>query len=142
MISTAAPFCGTPELQQAITAMSDSKQVAPGQHLFHQGDAPAGVYLIERGSVQLALGDDEGHVLSVRRAIEGSVLGLPGVMTGNGYSLTAVVLEPAVVRFVERDRFLQLLRKSPEICLQVVEILALEVGEMRRGVNLTARHPN
>jgi CRP-like cAMP-binding protein len=136
LINTASPFCATPELQHALVALSEPQEVASEQYLFHQGDAPAGVYLVERGSVRLTLGDEDGNLLSDRRAIEGSVLGLPSSMTGNGYSLSAQALESTMVRFVERSRFLDLLRKNPEICLQVVEILALEVGEMRRGADI------
>lgn len=54
-------------------------------------------------------------------------------MTGNEYSLTAEILETADITVVDRNLALEILRKNPDLCFEVVEILAQEVAYMRQS---------
>lgn len=130
MTISSGPFGASEALCEALASAGKSEQFEKGVVLFRQGEQVRGVYVVKTGRVQLSL-VDRGAV-SGRIAGAGSVLGLPATMTGNVYSLTAQALEPAVVLFVTRQDVLGLLRRYPEFCFEVVEILAQEVGHMRR----------
>jgi CRP-like cAMP-binding protein len=113
-----------------LTSVGRAEKTEKGTILFRQGEPVRGLYVVTSGSVRLSL--VEQGAVSDRHAGPSSVLGLPATMTGNAYSLTAQVLEPSQVFFVERDKVLGLLREQPHFCFEVVEILAHEVGHMRR----------
>jgi CRP/FNR family transcriptional regulator, cyclic AMP receptor protein len=124
------PFGASEALCEALAAAGKAQTVEPGTLLFRQGEHGRGVYLVQSGKIRLSL--VEKGTASTRLAGPASVLGLPATMTGNNYSLTAEALEPSEVLFIERDEVLALLRRNPEFCFEVVEILAHEVGHMRR----------
>jgi CRP-like cAMP-binding protein len=54
------------------------------------------------------------------------------------YSLTAEIVEPLTYVFVACDTVKEFLRTQPELCFQVVEILAREVREMRHATGEAA----
>lgn len=130
MTITSGPFGASEALCEAFASSGKSESFEKGSTVFRQGEEVRGVYLVKSGRVRLSLVDR--GVVSDRFAGPGSVLGLPATMTGNTYSLTAQALEPCAVLFVPRDTVLSLLRHRPEFCFEVVEILAQEVGHMRR----------
>jgi CRP-like cAMP-binding protein len=127
---SSGPFGASEALCAALAAAGKSENVEKGAVLFRQGEEVRGVYVVKSGRVRLSL-VDRGAV-SDRYAGPGSALGLPATMTGNYYSLTAQTLEATEVVFVTRDSVLSLLHRYPEFCFEVVEILAHEVGHMRR----------
>jgi len=54
------------------------------------------------------------------------------------YSLTAQVVEPLTYVFVRCEVVKEFLRTRPDLCFQVVEILAREVREMRHATSEVA----
>ena len=70
--------------------------------------------------------------MDYRRTVgAGSVLGLPATMCTKPYSLNAAINEPTRYAFVPSGVVKEFLRTRPELCFEVVEILAREVREMR-----------
>lgn len=130
MITSSGPFGASEALCNALASAGNPENIAKGTVLFRQGEPVKGVYVVVRGKIRLSLVEREA--VSDRMAGPGSVLGLPATMTGNTYSLSAQVLEASELLFVERDVVLGLLRRCPEFCFEVVEILAHEVSHMRR----------
>jgi CRP-like cAMP-binding protein len=68
----------------------------------------------------------------------GSVLGLPATMCTKPYSLNAEITEPTRYAFVPSGLVKEFLRTRPELCFEVVEILAREVREMRNATGEVA----
>lgn len=133
MTNMLAPFAASVELCTALSEFATTETIEAGQILFRQGEDVKGVYLVTSGTFKVSVAELGGTPGSDRIAESGSVLGLPATMTGNPYSLTAEAVTTAHVGFVERDRVLSLLRRRPELCFEVVEILAHEVRHMRCG---------
>jgi CRP-like cAMP-binding protein len=129
-------FGATSALSEALQALGVSETGHAGTHLFRSGDQARGVFLVEEGSVTLTL-DDRG--ITYRRTVgPGSVLGLPATMCMKPYSLTAEINEPSRYVFVECETVKEFLRTRPDLCFQVVEILAREVREMRHATGEAA----
>ena len=120
------------EVRELLAQMGSPMQVQAGNWVFHRGDTVRGVFLVQSGQVELSPGGALDPSLARRLAGPGSLLGLPATMTGHAYSLSARALEDALLYFVERDRFLALVKESPQACLEVVDILAREVRDARR----------
>ena len=64
----------------------------------------------------------------------GSLLGLPGIVANEPYTLTAMARKDSVIRFVTRDDFEDVIRTEPALQLPVLQLLAAEVRSARRAL--------
>lgn len=103
----------------------------PGSFLFQEGDLPAGVYLVETGTVELYLPDLQDDRKLGRTAGPGSVLGLPACVSDKPYSLTAEVTSTASIGFVSQKELQSCLRDNPMICFQILQVIAKELRRIR-----------
>ncbi len=101
--------------------------------IFHQGDAPAGVYILRKGAVRMTVSAGDSEVL-MRVAQPGSVLGLPGVLSNKPYSLTALTTQPCELGFVKAEDLTRLIRENPALGLQVLQLLSEEVRAARGAI--------
>jgi CRP-like cAMP-binding protein len=102
-----------------------------GRILFSQGDAPVGLYLVERGEVALVMTSATGLVATCFHSGPGSVLGLPAVVADLPYSLTAIADKGSEIRFVAGSDFEELMRAELELYVYVLQVLAAEVRSAR-----------
>jgi CRP-like cAMP-binding protein len=102
--------------------------------LFKQGDPANWLYIFCGGDVTLTMESPEGHVVMSIPAIEGSLLGLPGVIGNVGYSLSAVAGSGAKVSFVSREEFGRLMLTDPSISVGILRVLAAEVRTARMAM--------
>jgi CRP-like cAMP-binding protein len=109
-----------------------------GTVLFQHGDPGIGVYLIRRGTVSLAL-DVANPAFPPRLCGPGAVVGLPAAVAGGRYSLTAEVLKDAELAFVSRDGLMRCLAQSPQLCLEVMQLLSGEIAGTRAALKERAR---
>ncbi len=123
--------------QQLIQALEDrSTAISCGEErvLFRQGEAPVGLYLVHKGEVTLTMDSRRGcSVLSIQAAA-GSLLGLPGLIGNEPYTLTATARDGAQLSFVSRDSFLALMQSDPLLSLKVLQVLAAEVRSARNAI--------
>jgi CRP-like cAMP-binding protein len=125
------PFHASPDLITALKLIGEEQQHKAGSLLFAEGDAPNGVFLIVSGSVSLSLSDSDRKKCFSRVAGPDCVLGLPSTITNQPYSLTAKVLEDALVRFVRNTTLQECLGTNPALCLDVLNVLAEEIRRIR-----------
>ena len=85
-----------------------------------------GVYIVRRGWTLLTSGTNGETVLSVE-AGPGSLLGVPGVIGGKVYSLTAEVIGNAEIGLISGEDFVQLMQAEPLLSFEVLKVLAEEV---------------
>jgi CRP/FNR family transcriptional regulator, cyclic AMP receptor protein len=109
---------------EGLDAISSSATYPKGAILFVEGQDPHGVFVICNGRVKLSANSTDGKSLILRIADPGEVIGLPGTISGNPYTLTAETLEPIQANFVPRDAFLKFLREHGDAALRVAEILS------------------
>lgn len=74
--------------------------------------------------------DGGAQVASVRMA-PGSILGLPALVGGKPYSMTAVAKSGATVGFLTRDDFSALMFAEPLLAFMILQVLAAEVRSTR-----------
>jgi CRP-like cAMP-binding protein len=72
-------------------------------------------------------------VLSVA-AKDGSLLGLPGLISNQPYSLTAVARAGARVSFLGRSEFTTLMESNPPLAFKILQVLAAEVRSARNAL--------
>ena len=123
-------FIVSTDLRDRLEALSSSVHKPKGRTLFRRGDKPFGIFLIEGGKVALSLDPANGNC-PTRTLGPGCVIGVPGTLMGDAYSLTARTVEDCVLSFVPRETLLDFLRRNPQYCFQLVEMLSKEISEMR-----------
>ena len=72
-----------------------------------------GIFILHEGVVTLSMMSQDGHSLLAAQARPGSILGLPGVISNQPYTLTATAGPGAQVSFVSRDDLTALMHADP-----------------------------
>jgi CRP-like cAMP-binding protein len=119
------------KLLLALQKRSQPISCAEDRFLFSQGEEPIGLFILESGEAVLVMHGDSGNVVMCLHANAGSLLGLPGVIGNEPYSMTAMVRKGSEVGFVTRSDFEELLRAEPPLYPKVLQVLAAEVRAAR-----------
>jgi CRP-like cAMP-binding protein len=127
-------FVADPELIQALEQRSTTISCGGDRVLFTQGDTPAGLYIVNQGETTLTMTSPRGEQLVSVEAPAGSLLGLPGLISDQPYTLTAVARKNARLSYISRDDFTGLMRSDPLLALKILQVLAAEVRSARRAL--------
>jgi CRP/FNR family transcriptional regulator, anaerobic regulatory protein len=130
----AAAFVADPNLVEALRSHSTPVVCDEDRVLFNQGDAPEGLYIFHKGGVRLVMRSHRGGELMNIPAIEGSLLGLPGLISGAPYSLSAIAQKGAEVSVVSRGQFAEVMLSAPTIAVGILRVLAAEVRTARMAI--------
>ncbi len=127
-------FVADPELIQALEDHSPRIACGGDRVLFQQGDAPQGLYLLHKGVATLTMTSPAGDEVMRVQATPGSLLGLPGLIGNEPYSLTAIARKDAELCYITRDEFTNLMQSNPQLSLKVLRVLAAEVRSARQAI--------
>jgi CRP-like cAMP-binding protein len=130
-----SPFIADPDLILALEMRSTAISCSGDRVLFHQGDRPEGLYILNRGQIALSMTAANGKQVMSIEAPAGSLLGLPGLISGEAYTLTAIARDGARLSFVSREEFNAVMQSSPMLGLKILEVLAAEVRSARRALS-------
>jgi len=124
-------FVADQELIKALENRSTPIDCGEDRILFRQGESPAGLYILHEGTVTLTMESLAREVVMQGTASAGSLLGLPGLIGNEPYSLTARALKGSRLSFVKRDDFSSLMLTDPAMSVRVLRVLAAEVRTAR-----------
>jgi CRP-like cAMP-binding protein len=127
-------FRADPQLILALASKATELSCGVDQVLFRQGDAPAGLYILNKGAVTLTMESNQGESILSAEAGSGSLLGLPGLIGNEPYTLTATARSGAELGFVPREEFTELMQSDPLLSLKVLQVLAAEVRSARHAI--------
>jgi CRP-like cAMP-binding protein len=128
-------FVADQELLDALVRHSQKIVCAEDRLLFSQGDAPTGLYILQAGAATLTMTSLTGEQLMNTPVTSGALLGLPGLIGNQPYSLTAVASKGAELSFVATDDFSRLMLSNPGLSLKVLCVLAAEVRTARQAIS-------
>ncbi|MGA2658514.1 MAG: Crp/Fnr family transcriptional regulator [Verrucomicrobiota bacterium] len=144
-----------PDLAQ-IAEVTVVKSLEKGGYLFREGEPARGLYVVQRGAVNVHRVNAAGkeQIIHVFRA--GESFAEVALATTTGYPADARALEPTQVLLVHKDGILALLKRQPELALRMLgsmsshlrvlvgqlEDLALKDVETRLANWLVKRCPN
>ncbi|MFS8036244.1 Crp/Fnr family transcriptional regulator [Xanthobacter sp. AM11] len=120
--------------QLRLLAFSAARlDVAAGDILFQQGEAPDAAYVVLEGVaiIEVTAG---GAAHEVARLGRDTVVGEMGVLTGEPRSATVRAGEPMSVLRMETDLFLALLDRTPSLARAVLRDLAFRLQETTRAL--------
>lgn len=109
------------------------RRYSSGEIVFSEGEACAGLYVVESGAVRIFKSSAGGReqVLSIEGP-GGSVAELP-VFDGGSYPASAVAVEDCVLLFVSKQDFQALCVAHPEVALKVLKVVG---ARLRRLVGI------
>ena len=128
-------FVAAPELIQALEKHSTAISCGKDRVLFAQGDSPQGLYILDQGETTLTMTSPTGEELVSIQASAGSLLGLPGLIGNEPYSLTAIARNGARLSFISREEVTSLMRTVPPLALKMLQVLAAEVRSARNALS-------
>lgn len=134
IVARIPPFCAMEkEALRAFVRDLTETEVPRGALFWGRDDAYRGVFILVEGKVKVSLINAEGREYAIRYLSAPDCFGRMEAVDGGGYSAYVEALEKCRVLVVGREKYLRVLRESPEACLQLVSMMA---GRIR---NLTAR---
>lgn len=127
-------FVADPDLIRILVARSTPVDCAGGAVLFNQDETASGIYILLDGAGTLAMRSRDGRTIFSIPTMQGSLLGLPALISNQPYSLSATANAGADVRFISRDDFMALMQSDPLLSLKMLQVLAAEVRTARKAL--------
>lgn len=130
----AAAFVADLELVDVLRQHASPVACDGDRVLFNQGDASDGLYIFHNGDVELSMRSGAGDVIMRMSALEGSLLGLPGLIGNLPYSLSALARAGSNVSYLSRDTLNGLMLSNPSVSAGILRVLAAEVRSARMAL--------
>src|SRR3974390_3105942 len=111
------------ELACALRTIGQPEHFKAARTLFCAGDDNAGIFLVCKGEIRLSV---PGLPNLDRVFAKPSLLGLPSTFTGDPYRLDGVAMTDSEIIYVQRQRFLDLMRARPSLCRKAMILLSRE----------------
>lgn len=132
--------CNQSELE-SVSATKSCFTFRKGQIIFHEGGKPSGLYCINSGKVKVAKMGSDGKEQIVRLAKPGDIIGYRALMADTNYSASAVALDDAVVCFVPKSQFLELISHNVAFSGGLMKLLSTALGDAEERMVQMAYKP-
>lgn len=110
-----------------------------GDVIFEDGQAPEGVYFIEKGTTKLSKQGAYGKDQILRFIKEGDLLGYRSLLCGENFQAQAEAMTDVQATFLPADVFLYLLEVDPQLSFVMLQKIAYELGESANTVTFLAQ---
>ncbi len=111
----------------AVLAQAAIRRVGRGETILRRGDPSSGANIIVEGRVRIGAMSEDGREVTLGVLGPGDVLGEMSVLDGEDISADVTALEDCTLLFIERARFLRLLRANSDICLRMMAVLCRRI---------------
>jgi CRP/FNR family transcriptional regulator len=98
-----------------------------GEYIFREGKNALGLYCILSGKVKITRQGDGGKEQILRLAGPRDVIGYRALLGSEQYHASAVALEDAVVGYVPKKIFFDMMNENPEVTRHILELLSQEL---------------
>jgi len=117
---------------RAISQVTTERQFSAGEAIFQEGEAGNGIFVVKTGRVQIsaALENGERHVFSDVQP--GDIFGEMALLDDHPRSATASAAEKTTVLFIPRAEMVNLLHRSPDLALLLVQEVSQRLREFNR----------
>jgi CRP-like cAMP-binding protein len=130
----ASAFVAEPALIKALQQHATQVTCEHDMVLFKQGDACTVLYIFHSGDVRLTMDAQDGGLVMDMPAAQNSLLGLPALIGGLAYSLSAIAKAGARISTLSREKLDQLMLGDHSISMMILRVLAAEVRTARMAI--------
>ena len=127
-------FLADPELIRALSEHATPIVCDTDRVLFQQDEPAVGLYILHEGEATLSMASQDGQPILSVQAKGNSLLGLPGLVSNQPYSLTAVARAGARVSFLGGAEFTAMMESNPALAFKILQVLAAEVRSARQAL--------
>jgi CRP/FNR family transcriptional regulator len=114
-------FTGLPLVDlETIAEATLVKSLERGEYLFHEGDPATGFYVVQAGAVNVHRVTAAGKEQVIHVFRTGDSFAEVALVAPTGYPADARVLEPTQVLLVQKEDFLALIKRQPELALRML----------------------
>lgn len=128
-------FVAESDLVEALSRRAVSFACDSDRVLFRQGETPSGMYLVQQGTATLSMAAASGEPILSFDTTAGALLGLPGLISNQPYTLTALARAGARIGFISNENFGEFMKSSPSLAFKILQVLAAEVSAARRAMS-------
>ena len=111
----------------AIANITLVKSLDRGDYLFRQGAPAQGFYIVQKGAVNVHRVNAAGKEQVIRIFRAGESFAEAALATAAGYPADARAVESSQVLLVDKDGFLALLKRQPELALRMLGSMSLHL---------------
>jgi CRP-like cAMP-binding protein len=144
-VRNGAPLCGKLD-SSTLESFSRNKKLLnfeKGQSIFYKGNPNYGAFILCHGSALLSEGSHGQKMNAVRVVFPGEIVDKTTFLDAGMHLYSARALEQIEVAFFEQERFLSMLKSSPELAFSVMKHLSEEIetvrDSMRGRLNMKAQ---
>lgn len=112
----------------AFQRLKQSLRYDGHQTVFYEGHPCLGMYLLCSGKVKLTRSSARGQRQIVRIAEGGDLLEKHVFRDGALHEVTCETLEPCHICFIDRQAYLELIRRNSELAIRLIQLLSSELG--------------
>ncbi|TES50019.1 Crp/Fnr family transcriptional regulator [Halalkalibacterium halodurans] len=114
-----------------IVDISIYREWGRGSYIFMQDEPIENVYFIYRGRIKIYKADNRGREQIVAILREGEMFPHVGFFRKGGYPAYAQVVDHAQLVVIPIGDFEDILRKNPELCIQVFRVLGEKIVDLQ-----------
>jgi signal transduction histidine kinase len=115
-----------------LLAVTRELRFAGGQEIFKEGDPGDGVYIVKSGQVQISAVIGTGERCVFSRVLPNDFFGEMSVLDNQPRSACASAECETVVCFVPRDQMVELLTRSPGLCMKLLQEISRRLREFNQ----------
>ncbi|UZQ54222.1 Crp/Fnr family transcriptional regulator [Trichothermofontia sichuanensis B231] len=120
-LKTTPLFCGlSPAQLRAIAAIAQLQTFPKGDHIFHQGSAATGFFVVKIGRIKIFKLSTQGKEQILHFCGPGDHFAEVPALDGQDFPASAATLEPSEVIFLPRIAFIELLHQYPDIAITML----------------------
>jgi CRP-like cAMP-binding protein len=135
-------FAGLPTPRLKLIAYTaEVVRFAAGEVIVQQGDPADAVYIVTEGEAEVRLRDNEGHDVLLATMGRHSLFGETAVLSRGRRTATVLAKGPVTTFKISAKVFLDLLRQSPDIGMQVMSVLAQRLEATSARLQQQHGHP-
>jgi len=124
-------FKGLSEAQMAEVAASSAMLRCQRRHRFYFTDDDSDrVYLVKEGKIRLERTNEDGREILLDILGPGEIFGELALADEGTRSHSAEAIEESLVCSFERDRFLAILQRNPELAFRVVKLIGFRFRQL------------
>ncbi|MBD81488.1 MAG: transcriptional regulator [Crocinitomicaceae bacterium] len=123
------------EWQEFVDFHKKTYSVKAKEHIFNEGEATKGLYIVNAGKVKVVTKGEERDTL-IRLAADGDILGHRGFGGDWAYPISAIALEDTTVSFIPLAIFNQIVKANTEFSYQLMMFFAEELRRSEEKIAL------
>jgi CRP/FNR family transcriptional regulator, polysaccharide utilization system transcription regulator len=117
-----------PFVADVLAPLERPSKIDAGDVLFREGDEPRGVYFVHDGRFDLVFSSRGGDAKPLRTADTGQILGLSCIVSNRPHDCSATARCEAMVGFIPKDEFQQVLDSNPQLWLTVLQMISSDIS--------------